>query len=77
MRICKDCEREYNDSFVGSKTQLCKICYNRLKNSSYLKKEYIKIKDLPLEEQKKVIEGCIKKRTTISKKKKTIKKVKF
>lgn len=70
MRICKDCEREYDDDFVGAKTQLCKICYNRFKNSSYLKKEYIKIKDLPLEEQEGVIKACMKKRATVNKNKK-------
>lgn len=75
MRVCKDCEREYDDSFVGTKTQLCKICYNRLKNSCYLKKEYIKIKDLPLKEQEDVINACMKKRATVSKKKKTIKNI--
>lgn len=73
MRKCKDCEREYEDAFVGTKTQLCKICYNRYKNSHYLKKEYIKIKDLPLIEQEKVIEGCMKKRTTLGKHKKAVK----
>ena len=70
MRKCNDCEREYEDSFVGKKTQLCKICYNRYKNSNYLKKEYVKIKDLPLIEQEKVINACMKKRTTLNKNKK-------
>lgn len=74
MRICKDCEREYEDDFVGTKTHLCKICYNRFKNSNYLNKEYIKIKDLPLKEQDRVIKACMKKRATVNKKKVIVKK---
>lgn len=55
---CMDCLQEVDKL---TKHGICKKCYSRQQNMKYNKKEYIPIKDLPIEEQKKLLELRVKK----------------
>lgn len=75
--ICRDCLQEV-DSLT--KKGICKKCYARKSNMTYLGKKYIPIKDLPKEEQERMLElrekkskeGAIRKKKNAEKKSKNV-----
>lgn len=77
MRICNDCEKEYEDDFVSERTHRCKICANRYKNAKSRNMEYVPLKDLSKEERERKIKHHFKlqARRETKKKEKTLKRV--
>ena len=58
--ICKDCLEEVDKL---TKQGICKKCYARKANMTYMKRKYIPLKDLPQEEKEKLLE--LRKRKSI------------